>query len=280
MRFGFVTCVQLGLSCLEEIVGLGGHPDLLVTLEDELATAKSGRIYLDEVARRRAIPLHKCANINDQRTVDAIQAAKLDWLFIIGWSQIAREPVLSAPRRGVLGMHPTLLPEGRGRASIPWAILKELPESGVTLFKLDAGVDTGPILGQHRVALSPRETATTLYAKMIDAHLSLIRDLWPRLASDILRPIPQDPRFATEWPGRSPQDGEIHDSMTVAEVDRLVRATTTPYPGAFVKGPRGPITVWAGSPERPPVASDSTLSISLRDGTYFATSFGARKEGR
>jgi methionyl-tRNA formyltransferase len=281
VRFGFVTCVQLGLSCIQEILDLGGRPELLVTLEDQRATAKSGRIYLDAVAERNDIPLHKCANINDSQTVTAIQAADLDWLFIVGWSQIAREPVLSAARQGALGMHPTLLPIGRGRASIPWAILKELPETGVTLFKLDVGVDTGPILGQQRVSLAPEETATTLYSKVTNAHLTLLRDLWPRLADNSLRPTPQDSRLASEWPGRTPEDGEIKDSMTVAEVDRLVRATTKPYPGAFVKGPNGPVTVWAGTPDHSILGTEAAaLGIHVRDGEYFATSFEARGEAR
>jgi methionyl-tRNA formyltransferase len=270
VRFGFVTCVQLGLSCIEEILDLGGRPDLLITLEDHRATAKSGRVHLDALARQHAIPLHKCDNINDPGTVQTIQAANLDWLFIIGWSQIARVPVLSAPAKGVLGMHPTLLPVGRGRASIPWAIIKGLRETGVTLFQLEEGVDTGPILGQQVIPISSDETATTLYSKVIEAHLELLRDLWPKLATGEIEPHPQDSRRATEWAGRTPKDGEILASMTVAEVDRLVRATTNPYPGAFVMTDRGPVTVWEGTTQSPG-ATQPVLTIAVSDGVYSAT---------
>jgi len=76
-------------------------------------------------------------NVNDPEAVAAIRGFDLDWLLIIGWSQIARRPVLDATRRGALGIHPTLLPEGRGRAAIPWTLLKGLRESGVTLFQLE-----------------------------------------------------------------------------------------------------------------------------------------------
>src|SRR5690242_13717067 len=136
-RVGFVTCVQLGLSCMEAIYEVGGKLDLAITLHDETAVAKSGRIYLNEFCAARHIPLVKVRNINDADALAAIASAQLDWLFIVGWSQIARRDVLNAPRKGVLGMHPTLLPQGRGRAAIPWAILLGLPETGVTLFKLD-----------------------------------------------------------------------------------------------------------------------------------------------
>ena len=133
---------------MKAIYAVGGKLDLAVTLPDHQARAKSGRIYLDRFCEDHAIPLVKSRNVNDEAVVEAVKAAEIDWLFIIGWSQIAREPILSAPRMGALGIHPTLLPEGRGRAPIPWAILKGLPRTGVSLFKLDQGVDTGPILDQ------------------------------------------------------------------------------------------------------------------------------------
>ena len=117
-RFGFVTCVQLGLSCIEEIYASRGRLDLVVTLEDDRARNKSGRIYLDKVCRERDIPLLKCQNINDPETVEALRTADLHWLYIIGWSQIAGPAVLAAPSEGCLGIHPSLLPAGRGRAAI------------------------------------------------------------------------------------------------------------------------------------------------------------------
>ena len=278
MRFGFVTCVQLGLSCLEEIRNLGGRPDLLVTLRDDLGVRKAGRIYVDDLASAGSIPVNKCRNINDPETVSAIRAADLDWLFIIGWSQIAREEVLAAPKQGVLGMHPTLLPQGRGRASIPWAIIRDLPETGVTLFKLDAGVDTGAVLGQERISVEAGETATSLYAKVIAAHLDLIRSTWPSLARSAFELTPQDDTLASEWPGRTPEDGRISPaSMTVAEVDRLVRGTRVPYPGAFVDTPRGRMTVWEGTPDHG-TAPVGAMTIELTDGLFFATRYEARLE--
>jgi len=276
MRFGFVTCVQLGLSCIQQIHDLGGRLDLLVTLEDDLARRKSGRVYLDEVAAVSDTPLHKCHNINDPLTVEAIRAADLDWLFIIGWSQIARDGVLDSTRRGVLGMHPTLLPQGRGRASVPWAIIKALDETGVTLFQLDRGIDTGPILGQERILVTPGETATTLYAKVIDAHLSLMRHVWIPLTEDLLDPRKQDESASSEWPGRLPSDGEISRTMSVSEVDRLVRATTRPYPGAFVATEVGLITIWKGMPKATSTHPPDCIAIELADGTFLATHYEVR----
>ncbi|EFV93527.1 methionyl-tRNA formyltransferase [Dietzia cinnamea P4] len=270
MRFGFVTCVELGLSCIEEIFSIGGHLDLLVTLHDHQAVNKSGRIYLDHVAREYGVPLLKIGHINDADAVAAIRGAELDWLFIIGWSQIASQDVLESTTNGVLGMHPTLLPTGRGRAAVPWAIIKRLPKTGVTLFALDQGVDTGPIVDQVEIALDSDETATTLYAKVNEAHRTLMRKAWPSLSSGTCELQAQDEAQATIWPGRRPEDGQIKPSMTVAEVDALVRGVTRPYPGAFWDHDGRRARVWAGT-----AATDFVpgLRIQLADGSYIATDY-------
>ena len=275
MRFGFVTAVQLGLGCLEEIYDVGGDVDFLMTLRDDIARDKSGRVYLDDFAAQHGVPLHKIRNINDPEAVEAIRESGLDWLFIIGWSQIARADVLEAPTRGCIGMHPTLLPKGRGRASIPWAIIKDLKETGVTMFQLDEGVDTGPILGQRVIPIARSETATTLYDKVSRAHRLLMRDEFTRLQRGKSQPVPQDESKATYWPARVPADGQLVPTMTLGAMDRLVRATTHPYPGAFVDQPDGTrLTVWAGAMND--AGSETGLPITATNGTYWAIDTAVR----
>ncbi|HKE57211.1 MAG TPA: formyltransferase family protein [Pyrinomonadaceae bacterium] len=269
MKFGFVTCVQLGLSCMEEIYKVGGKLELVITLHDELATQKSGRVYVDQFCAAHDVAVLKVKNVNDDEALAAIRERELDWLFIIGWSQIARRDVLSAPRRGVLGMHPTLLPTGRGRAAIPWAIIRDLSETGVTLFQLDEGVDTGPIIAQQRLPLASDETATTLYERVTDAHASLIGRVWPDLMSDRVQAVPQQEEHASVWEGRKPADGRLSAAMSVAEVERLVRATTRPYPGAFWQDNGTLLRVWqgrVGDPAAPPEPGVRRLYFS--DGAY------------
>jgi methionyl-tRNA formyltransferase len=106
MKIAFATCVQLGQSCIEEIYRLGGKLDLLITLKDERAKNKSGRIYLDDIATEHNAPLLKINNINDREVIDALNEQEIDWLFIIGWSQIAKKEVLGTPKHGCIGMHP------------------------------------------------------------------------------------------------------------------------------------------------------------------------------
>lgn len=247
MKIGFVTCVQLGLSCIERIYEIGGHLDVLITLNDEKSVSKSGRIYLDDIAAQHQVPLEKINHINEEASLEMLSKYDLDWLFIIGWSQIASKEVLSSAKMGCIGMHPTLLPIGRGRAAIPWAIIKGLDKTGVTMFKLDEGVDTGEILGQIEIPLSNIITSTELYKKVDEVHVSLIDKVFPLLMNNTQVLLKQDESKATYWEGRKPADGELLSTMDRDQADRLVRATTKPYPGAFYLINDKKIIVWSAS---------------------------------
>jgi len=252
---------------MEAIYEVGASLDLVVTLPDEQATAKSGRVYVDDFCGAHGIPLLKSRHVNDAAVGQAIQNHGIDWLFIIGWSQIANEAVLAAPTRGVLGIHPTLLPQGRGRAAVPWAILKRLERTGVTLFKLDAGVDTGPIIAQREIPLNPRITATELYNHVNVAHAVLMREAIPKLAMGDLKPREQDHSAATEWPGRTPEDGEIDLDGSVLDAECLVRAVTRPYPGAFFLRDGQQVVVWRAHVETDATIVPGTPVLTFADGT-------------
>lgn len=257
----------MGLSCIEEIYRIGGELDLLITLKDEKAKDKSGRIYLDEIAAEHNSQLLKIDNINDKAVIDTLNEHQIDWLFIIGWSQIAKSELLGTPKFGCIGMHPTLLPKGRGRAAIPWAILKGLNETGVTMFKLDEGVDTGEIIGQGIISLNEKTTATELYAKVDEMHIELLLRYWNGIVSNNITLIKQNEVDATEWSGRKPEDGEIFSSMTMDEANKLVRAVTHPYPGAFYRNGDRTVRVWSAR------VDEHEGVIKLRDGYLIPVDF-------
>ena len=268
IKIAFCTCVQIGKSCIETIISSGGHFDLLITLHYHKSKKKSGRVYIDDIANDNGIPLYKLNHINDADVAEVVKKYEIDWLFIIGWSQIASVDILKVPRKGVIGAHPTLLPIGRGRAAVPWAILKGLDKTGVTFFKMDEGVDTGEILDQFEIPIRSDETATTLYNKVNEAHNELIQQIWPKLIDDVVIGVKQDESLASYWEGRTPADGELYHSMTLKEVDRLVRATTHPYPGAFIMSDSSTkLIIWSGSAS--PI--QSTKVLNFIDGDYYVT---------
>jgi len=195
--------------------------------------------------------------------IDIINKYNLDWLFIIGWSQIVSNQVLNSPKSGCIGMHPTLLPVGRGRAAIPWAIIKGLDKTGVTMFVMDEGVDTGDILGQIEIPIKSDTTATDLYNKVTDAHIDLISEIFPLLKSDNYSIHVQDESQATYWEGRTPADGQLDSSMTINEADALIRGTTHPYPGAYYIKDKEKFIIWKAEFSS---LRSSPIDFELKDG--------------
>ena len=273
MKFAFVTCVQIGLSCMEAIYEIGGNLDLIISIPDDKSKKKSGRIFVDDFANKNQIPVLKSNHVNDKVVVDKIKFLEIDWLFIIGWSQIASKEIIEAPKLGAIGAHPTLLPKGRGRAAIPWAIIKGLNVTGVSFFKMNEGVDTGLILGQQEVAISANETALTLYKNVNSAHEILIKDLYTSLLKGEVLGYVQDESKATYWEGRKPKDGEVNFQMTVDQVDRLVRATTKPYPGAYVILEDKKIIIWKGIKSKEKISSNVFFEMTLIDGFFYAVNY-------
>lgn len=247
MNFALITCVKIGLECAKSIYASGNKLKLLITLEDSKASLKSGRVNFDEFCETNSINLKKIIHINDLETTKYIKDHNIDWLFIIGWSQIANEKILNAPNLGAIGAHPTLLPEGRGRASIPWAIIKGLKKTGVTFFKIDSGVDTGPIFEQESIIIDKNETASSLYEKVYKTHANIIFDLIKKLKNGSYTLTTQNSNKASYWPGRKPEDGKIDLNGSVHYAAKLIRATTRPYPGAFIIKGNKKIIIWSAN---------------------------------
>ncbi|WP_418645834.1 formyltransferase family protein [Tenacibaculum insulae] len=258
---------------MEAIYEINGSLDLIITIPDEKAKKKSGRIFVDDFAEKNNIPVVKSNHVNDAIVIQAIKDYDIDWLFIIGWSQIASKEVIEASNIGAIGAHPTLLPVGRGRAAIPWAIIKGVKKTGVSFFKMDVGVDTGLILRQEEVTVDSNETALTLYNKINFAHEILIKKLFIDILNNNVKGRVQDESKATYWKGRKPMDGELFEEMSMDEVDRLVRATTKPYPGAFIISGGEKVTIWEGFKSKKRKKDDAHHELILIDGFFYGTNY-------
>jgi methionyl-tRNA formyltransferase len=241
----FVGGVEVSYACLEALCEIGQTPALAIGYDDSRAEA-AGFADFGTLAERFAFDLVRTGDVNNAGLVEQIERLQPLLIYVIGWSQILRPQLLAAAGHGCVGIHPTKLPEGRGRAPIPWTILKRLDRTASTMFFLSEGIDDGDVIDQIEFEVEPREDAATLYGKHLAAHVDLIRKYAARLALGSAPRTPQNDRLATVWPRRTPQDGRIDWSQSADEIDRLVRAVTRPYPGAFTDTPEGRITIWRG----------------------------------
>jgi methionyl-tRNA formyltransferase len=245
----WVTFDVMGRRCLEACADAGVEVAGIVTLPGPIDPNRSGQCAFDDAAARYGAELVTTTDVNAAETVKAVGGLRPDVVFVVGWSQLVREPFIDVAPRGVFGMHPSLLPRHRGRAAIPWAILSGLGKTGVTLFEIvDPTADTGPIVAQVEVPIANDETATTLYEKVTEAHVALVREYAPQLAAGGAPRIPQDDRRASSWPRRTPADGIIDWETRAPYLWDWVRAQTRPYPGAFTYLGDEKVTVWRASP--------------------------------
>ena len=168
------------------------------------------------------------------------------WLAVlVDYGQIVPPAILDLAK-GALNVHPSLLPRHRGATPIPAAILAGDPETGVTVIRMDAGIDTGPIVAQERIPLDGRETTPELEERLsaLGAEL-LLRTLGPWLARE-LRPRAQDSAAATLTKPLRREDGRLRSAVPARDLERQVRAYT-PWPGSFVETPAGRLIVRAAA---------------------------------
>ena len=254
MKIVFVSSVEDGRYYLEEImsvkksctgieaiVGLDGTP------------SKSNRADFDDLAEKYGIKLIKTRDINSGETLSEIRNLNPDWIFVFGWSQLLKKDLLSIPKEGCIGTHPTLLPKYRGRAPVPWSIIKGLTKSGLTFFHINEGVDTGDILAQKEFDIDFADTAKDIHGKITRVGRQMIREFIPLLERGNPPRIPQDPQKHIEnWPKRTPKDGLIDWDCSTNAIYNLIRAVTHPYPGAFALEKGRKVYIWSAEIEKAP----------------------------
>ena len=249
MRTVWVSFDTIGRDCLEAAATAGADPVGVVTLPGPIDPSLSGQCSFEEVADRLGAHFHETRDVNSEETLAFVRELDPELVFVVGWSQLVREPFIALAREGVFGMHPTLLPRHRGRAPIPWAILSGLARTGVTLFEIvDATADSGAVVGQVVLDIAPDETATTLFERLAEAHVELVRECVPRLVEGMAPRRRQDPLRASTWPRRVPADGIIDWETRAPYLYDWVRAQTRPYPGAFTWLGDEKVIVWRARP--------------------------------
>ena len=276
MRTVWVSFDTIGRDCLGAAADVGAEIVGIVTLPGPIDPDRSGQCSFDDVAGRLDAALIETRDVNALETLNEIRKLQPELIFVVGWSQIVRERFIALAREGVFGMHPTLLPRHRGRAPIPWTILGGLARTGVTLFEIvDATPDSGSIVGQLTLDISPDETATTLFARIAEAHVELTRELLPQLLAGRAPRVPQDPTRASAWPRRVPADGIIDWETRAPYLYDWVRAQTRPYPGAFTFLGDEKVVVWRARPvELEARAPAGTVVAELPDGPVVACGEG------
>jgi methionyl-tRNA formyltransferase len=185
-----------------------------------------------EFALAEGIPVFQPKRMRNEEAVEHFRAWKSDVAVVAAYGQILPKAVLDAPKFGVLNVHASLLPRWRGAAPIQGALLAGDEVTGVTIIKLDEGLDTGPMLAARKTPIDPDETAGELESRLARLGADLLMDVLPSYLSGQLRPQPQPEEGVTMTrPIRKPQ-ALIDWSASAETLHNCIRAFY-PDPGAY-----------------------------------------------
>lgn len=241
-RIIFIGSVQYSAHCLRALV------EMDVNIVDIMCPYKEASRYncdyfdLGSVAREYGKDVYYFKNIKDE--YQHIKEKRPDVIFVLGLSQIIPKEVLDIPTVGCIGSHPALLPQNRGRHPIIWAIANGLRKSGITLFWIDRGVDSGDIWDQREYDIADSDDASSVYEKVKRLSVEMLKDNIHDLENGRINRIRQACENVNYWRKRTHKDGEIDWRMSSKRIYDLVRALTKPYVGAHCIYKNEEIKIW------------------------------------
>ena len=247
IRVVFMGTPQIAVPFLEALVEKN-YPVVGVFTQPDKPAGRGYTLHSSPVRRSaesRGIPVMTPGSLKHEDDWRILREWSPDVIVVVAYGKILPKEMLQLPRFGCLNVHASLLPELRGASPIQWAILKGLAVSGLTLMKMDEGMDTGPVLDQCQIAINPDETSLTLMEKMMDQGPPFLLKTLPDYLLGKIQPVPQSGN-ATLAPLIRKNMGKLDFTQTAEQVDRHVRAMN-PWPGTFCDSPLGILKFLSGS---------------------------------
>jgi methionyl-tRNA formyltransferase len=257
-RIAFAGSKTTTLECLEAFIADGFKVDLLITLTPEAGLKHSVAGYCDlrQFAAQHQIRIYHPETYSLKSDVDQSNLTKenIDCLLVIGWQRLIPEWLLSNLSIGAFGMHGSSepLPRGRGRSPLNWALLQDKKTFFTNLFRYDAGVDSGAIVGEYRFDINAWDDCETLHFKNRIAMNQLLRRHLPDILAGKATYTPQPKDIEpTYLPKRTADDGLIKWlDLDMLGLYNHIRCQTRPFPGAFsyLNGSAERFYFWKGAP--------------------------------
>jgi methionyl-tRNA formyltransferase len=242
-------------------LGFAGTPDFAVAALDRLAErhpiaavftqpdrpAGRGRALHSSPVKRRALELglavHQPASFKAPEALEMLRAAQVDVLVVVAYGLILPAAALGIPKRGCLNIHASLLPRWRGAAPIQRALLAGDPVSGVTIMRMETGLDTGPMLLSRSIEIDARDNAKSLHDKLADLGARLCEEALQALRSGLLPEVAQPLEGVTYAAKIDKAEAPIQWGRHAEEISRQVRAFN-PTPVAETRFDGAQLRIW------------------------------------
>jgi methionyl-tRNA formyltransferase len=235
LRIVFMGTAELACASLKAV--LAAYPGTVVVTRPD---RRKGRDLKEQpspvktmAAKEKGMLVLQPEKASDRSFFNELAKMQLDLIVVAAYGQILPQAVLDLPKFGCINVHTSLLPKYRGAAPIQWAILNNEAETGVSIMKMTAGLDTGDILSQRATPIGPDDTGATLHDRLAVMGAELLLETIPAYVAGRLTPRPQDNEAATYARKITKADGHLDWSRSALELRNRLRAFT-PWPGAFV----------------------------------------------
>jgi methionyl-tRNA formyltransferase len=240
LRLVFMGTPDFAVPTLAEIVGQGHEVVACYTRPPAAAGRGMGlkASPVQRIAERFAIPVLAPRRLRSDEAAAAFRAHAADAAVVVAYGMILPKAILDAPARGCLNLHASLLPRWRGAAPIQRAIMAGDKETGVTIMKMDEGLDTGPVAMAERVAIGPDATAGELHDRLARLGADLMARALAALSRGALTFTPQPAEGVTYARKIANEEARIDWARPAAEVHNQVRGLA-PFPGAFFEADLG-----------------------------------------
>jgi methionyl-tRNA formyltransferase len=235
MRIVFIGTGEIGVPTLRALLRSSAHELVGVVTQPDKPVGRAQRVQAPPIKAEMgstSLPIFQPARLRHGEAVAQIGALAPDVIVVMAYGQILPRGVLAIPRLACLNLHASLLPQYRGAAPIQAAIAAGDAETGITVIYMDEGLDTGDILLQTRLALSPNETGGSLHDRLAQlAPATLLNALAQLTAAQAPRQA-QDSALATHAPKLTRAHGKIDWAQPAEVIERKIRAFD-PWPGTF-----------------------------------------------
>jgi methionyl-tRNA formyltransferase len=242
------------------------HEVALVVTQPDRARGRSRRVSPTPVAQAAdelGVTAIRPATINDPQVIARIEEAGVELLAVVAFGQILREGVLA--RWPCVNVHFSLLPAYRGAAPVERALMDGVSETGVTIMRMEAGLDTGPVYAARAVPVAADDDAGSLTARLSDVGGPLLVDVIDEIATGRATPVPQPEEGVSLAPKIGPEDRALDFSRPAVELERRVRALS-PHVGAVCAIDGTVFKVWAARAR----VEEAPAGLSVEDGRLVA----------
>src|SRR5216684_9106441 len=250
LQLVFCGTPNFAVPSLEKLAAAGFDIRLVVTQPDR-PKGRGLESAISPVKQRSLefrLPITQPDKIKNNHEFRAkLTALAPDAIVVVGYGHIIPQWMLDLPALGNINLHASLLPKYRGAAPIQWAIARGESVTGVTTMKIDAGLDTGDILLQRQLAITPEDTTPTLAPRLAALGADLMVESLLGLQAGTINPRPQDHSKSTLAPILKKEDGRIEFHRPAAEICNRLRGFQ-PWPGAFTTFRGKNLRVWAARP--------------------------------